>query len=358
LTPLRARARCGDNPQDMLSGDLSTMSLADVLQWADGTRARGLLTIARPSGALWMQVADRCVIGCARPGARGVAPQRLPASAERAQFELDEQALALEMLYDQFLVADDAFRFELGREPGEAGVPLDVSLQEVVMTGMQYLDEWAEVRSLYPNGHARIRRTEQPRAESLSHAQQALLAAAELEMTLSEARLCLGISQPSLLRNVDKLRRLGCVLVDGAPEVADLTEQFVHKTLMLVRERQFDEAAHVFAALLSTDPGDRRIRELLRTVEREHIADLYGEIPARAIVRKKKRIAALESRLTRADREVVERINDRRDVATLVLSSPLREVETLKCLRKLHRVEAIELLLPKESLVPGKAAQG
>jgi hypothetical protein len=155
-----------------------------------------------------------------------------------------------------------------------------------------------------------------------------------------------------LLRNVDVLRKLGCVLVDGAPEVADLTEQLVQKTLLLVREKQFDEALHVFAALLSSEPGSPRIRALLKMVEREHVEHLYTAVPPRALVRKTQRLGMLESRLTRADREVVERINDRWDVASLVLASALREVETLKTLRKLHRMEAIELALPRVSQPP------
>jgi Domain of unknown function (DUF4388) len=341
---------------EMLTGDLSTMSLADVLQWADSTRGRGLLTIARPSGALWMQIADRHVVGCVRPSSRGVLPQRLAAHRERGKLELDAQALALEMLYDQFLVQDDEFRFELDGKPAETGVALEIALQEIVMVGMQYVDEWAELRGFYPSGHARVRRIQAKQPDPLSATQRALLVIAELELTLSEARLSLGISQPALLRNVDTLRRLGCVLVDGAPEAADLTEQFVHKTMMLVREKQFDEAAHVFAALLSTDPGSHRIRELLQMVEREQIADLYAEVPARAIVRRRLRLAGVESRLTAADRALVERVDDRRDVATLVLASPLREVETLKSVRKLHRMEAVELLLPEESSLPGKTA--
>jgi hypothetical protein len=356
---LRKRTDRGDNRYEMLTGDLSTMSLADVLQWADSIRASGVLTIARPSGPLWMQIANRHVVACVQPENRGVVPHNLPATVDRSKLELGLPALALEMLYDQFLVADDDFRFEPARAPAGPSVGLEIALQEVVMIGMQYLDEWHEVRGLYPNGHARIRRMEsQQQAESFSATQQALLAVAELEMTINDARLCLGISQPALLRNVDTLRRLGCVLVDGAPEVADVTEQFVHKTMVLVREKQFDEAAHVFAALLSTDPDSRRIRELLRMVEREHIVSLYNEVPARAIVRKHRRLHTLENRLTRSDREVVERINDRRDIATLVLASPLREVETLKCLRKLHRMEAVELLLPKESLMPGHRSSG
>jgi hypothetical protein len=327
----------------MLSGDLSTMSLADVLQWADGMRLRGLLTLARPSGPLWIELAERNVVSCVRPQGRGVLPERLAQYDQRARLELGEHALAFEMLCDQFLDDGDSFRFEPGVTKKEPGVALDLSLQELVMTGMQQLDEWTEVRSHYPNGHARMRRLEAGEPRSLTPAQQVLLLLSEREPTLDEARLCVGISHPALLRNVDMLRRLGCVLVDGAPEVADLTEQLVRKTLLLVREKQFDEALHVFSALLSTEPGSLRIRGLLRMVEREHVAYLYTMLPPGALVRKLPRLAAIESRLSRADREVVERINDRWDVSSLVLSSALREVETLKTLRKLHRLEAIEL---------------
>ena len=341
----------------MISSDLSTMGLADVLQWLDGTRANGLLTIQRPSGALWLQLSDRQVIACVRPEARGVVLDHLGGMLDRTRLELDAAALAFEMLCDQFLDPNDSFRFEPAALPAEPGVELDLAVQELVMTGMQYLDEWTEVRNLYPSGAARMRRIEGPEPRALSKPQLALLALAEHETALHDARLCLGLSQPALLRNVDVLRRLGCVHVDGTPEGADLTEQLVRKTLQLVREKQFDEASHVFAALLSSEPGSNRIRELLRMVEREHVADLYTTVPARALVRKRSRLRALEPRLSRADREVVDLINDRWDVASLVLASRLREVETLKSLRKLHRMEGVELLLPRES-IPAADAHG
>ncbi|HKU44103.1 MAG TPA: hypothetical protein VJR89_38345, partial [Polyangiales bacterium] len=225
-------------------------------------------------------------------------------------------------------------------------VTLDLSLQELVMTGMQSLDEWPRVREMYPNGRARMRRVEGPYPGSLSPTQVALLELASLEVTLDTARLCLGISQPALLRNVDLLRRLECVRVEGAPDAGDLTEQIVFKTMPLLLEKQFDEAAHVFGALLATAPGSPRIRELLRRVEREHITDLYESVPADAVVRKRPRLALAEIWLTRTDREVVDRINDRWDVATLVLTCPMREVDTLKALRKLKQLEAIELVVP------------
>ena len=86
----------------MLSGDLSTMSLADVLQWADGSRARGVLTIERPSGAIWMQIADRHVITCVRAPSRGVLPARLAARRLRVRPE-DEAIVTVEQLVVEHL---------------------------------------------------------------------------------------------------------------------------------------------------------------------------------------------------------------------------------------------------------------
>ena len=326
----------------MLAGDLRTMPLADLLQWADSSRAQGLFSITRPSGSVWMHVMDRTVVACGRPLSQATLPGQLFPDIG-GDVALDERAVATEMLFDQFLDSDDTFRFEPGALPPEQGVPLDLSLQELVMTGMQWLDEWPRVREIYPNGRARMRRTPGATPHALTETQAALFGLAQLEVSLDTARLCLGISQPALLRNVELLRRLDYVHIDGAPEASDLTEQIVVKTLPLLAEKQFDEAAHVFAALLATAPGSQRIRELLRRVEREQIADLYESVPAEAVVHKRPRIALAELWLSRAERDVVERINDRWDVATLVLTCPMREIDTLKALRKLVQLEAIEL---------------
>jgi hypothetical protein len=331
----------------MLSGDLRTMPLADLLQWADSTRARGLLTLARPSGAVWMEIVDRAVVKCVKPAGQSTHSAHLVPDLG-SDIELDERWVAMEMLLDQFLDPDDRFRFEPDVLAPESGVVLDLALQELVMTAMQSVDEWPRVRDTYPNGRARIRRMDGPMPPALSAVQLCLLDLGRLEVSLDTARLCLGLSLPALLRNVDILRRLECMRIDGAPDAPDLIEQIVYKTMPLLREKQFDEAAHVFAALLATSPGSQRIREFLRRVEREQIADLYRAVPAQATVRKRPRMALAEIWLTDADREVVTRINDRWDVATLVLTCPMREVDTLKTLRKLKQLEAVELLPPQE----------
>lgn len=330
----------------MLSGDLRTMSLADLLQWADGTRAAGVLSLRRPAGPVWLELAERHAVACSAPP-RAQLPLKkiLPPSEASEGLELDPRELALELLFDQFLDSDDGFRFEPGAKPQERGVALELPIQELVMEGMRHLDEWGEVRNCYHNGRSRMRRVSGAEPASLNSLQRALLAFAESEPSLNDVRLRLGLSQPSLLRNVEMLRRLSAIVIDGAPEGGDLTEQLIRKAALLLREKQFEETLHVLSSLLSAEPGSRHIRELLLSAERAQVEDLYGALPKRALVRRHPRLARLERRLTHKEREVVALVDGQRDVGTLVLVSPLREAETLKALRKLHRLEAVELTL-------------
>jgi hypothetical protein len=223
-------------------------------------------------------------------------------------------------------------------------VELDLWIPEAVMEGMRHKDEWPDIAALYPNDSARMHRAEGPTLPSMTRLQQAVLHCGELGITLSDARLSLGLSRPGLLRAVENLRRLGLLIVDGAPVGGNLTDKLINQATVLLRERQFTEATHVFAALLSADPGSERIKRLLREAEREQVAFLYDRVPAEAVVKRTPRLQAVKN-LSRSDREVMEHLNDRWDVSTVVLASRLREVETLKSLDKLHRMEAVQLVM-------------
>jgi hypothetical protein len=210
------------------------------------------------------------------------------------------------------------------------------------MESMRLLDEWPRLDRAYPEDSMRPAVTTPEAPSELTVVQEAVLRSVRRNQTLAETRMTLGLSRPALLRRLDELRVLGYVTVDGAPSAGDLSGRLVSQAQKLMKEKQFDEAAHVFGALLSSDPTALPVRALLREAEREHVLWLYDEIPAHSVpklVRKD-----LDRRtLTHADRELLDRINGVWDVAVLVLSSPLREVETLKTLRKLCRLRAIEL---------------
>ncbi len=135
--------------------------------------------------------------------------------------------------------------------------------------------------------------------------------------------------------------------VEGVAAQADPVSSLIDKAQLLVAERQFDEASIVFKSLLAADPSDRRVRNLLREAEREQVATLYEELSPVAVPVLLGGASSLESpagrRLGFADREVAARVNGAWDVASIALACPLREVETLKAVRKLLRLGLVEM---------------
>src|SRR4051795_3652541 len=91
--PLRPRVHARTMISTMLAGDLRTFPLADFLQWADSSRARGVLSIFRPSGVIWMQLLDRAVVACVRPLSEGTLPEQLVPNLS-GDVELEASAIA------------------------------------------------------------------------------------------------------------------------------------------------------------------------------------------------------------------------------------------------------------------------
>jgi DNA-binding Lrp family transcriptional regulator len=323
----------------MISGDLTTMQLADVLQWADQGVARGTLTVETPAGLSWLNVANRDVVMLCFPPDIS-APVR-PHGANQAALAL-AHAAAPDRLLDLFLLRAGTFTFVPG-EDRDGGIPLRASIRVLVMEGLRHLDEWPRLSGTYPSENALLTRTDAPESGTLAPIQKAVLLCASSRMSLADARLRLALSRPSLLRRVEELRVMGLISVDGAAAGVDPIARLIHQASALLRAQQFEEAAIVFSSLLAADPSDARVRRLLQDAEREQVAALYQQLDPLAVVHLPDEQAVKARSLTRTDREVVERINGRWDVASLVLGSPLREVETLRSLRRLQKLGVVEL---------------
>jgi len=333
------------------------MGLADVLQWADATAKCGVLTLQRSGTPVWIAFRDRSIVAASEPPLAAMPIEVLDQGApppEGEGFVVKPEVAVVEYLYDQFLDADDRFSFREGEPPSEGALELKLSIQLMVMEGLRHVDEWPEIRSLYGNSSATVQSLPEFGGGRLPPVQKALLSLAQRGVSLTDARLSLGLSQPALLRNVEALRRLGAVTVAGCPEGGDLITRMVNQAGLLLELEQFDEAAHVFGALLSADPGARRIKGLLLEAERRQTVMLYGKLPESASVGVSGRPTLPGRRLMRSDRVVLELVNGRWDVATLVLASPLREVETLKALLRLKQSGFVRLKLEE----PGEGEDG
>jgi DNA-binding Lrp family transcriptional regulator len=248
--------------------------------------------------------------------------------------------ITVEHLYDQFLDLEGRFRFDpTGVVQG--GLPLDIALAELLMEGMRLLDEWPRIEAQFPSegGRLELAGAVHPAPTVL---QRTLLECAGRGLTLSETRWALGLSRPAVLRRVYELVAAGCLAVKGAQAQEDLSVKLISQARALLKQQQFDEAAHVFSALLASDPSAASVRNLLASAERQQLEWLRSEVPSQAVPLRIRPDADI-SLLTHADREVLARVNGRWDVGVVALLSPLRETETLKSLRKLRKLRLVEL---------------
>ncbi len=315
----------------MLSGDLSTMPLPDLLQWVDTRRAPTLVVVRCHGGPeAWLIARERVVVAGSPPLARGMlATDGTPDTPGPGL-----TAVTREHLLDLFLGSGGTFEVRDHAEPPSPGVTLDLRLQFLVMEGLRLLDEWPRILETYPTDEARLAATDVP-PEGLDAIQ---LAIHELSLTapaLGEARLVLGLSRPALLRRVHAMRARGLVDVEGVPHGPDIEGSVIEQARVLLRERQYREAAHVFRSLLATNPRDARIRGLLAESERLHCDALYSELSATSVVSRATPNGG-STGLTGAELAVLDCLTRARSVAVLVLVSPLRELETLVSLSRLR----------------------
>jgi DNA-binding transcriptional ArsR family regulator len=332
----------------VLHGDLVTLPLPDLLQWIDQGRRAGVVEIETGEGTpLWLEVRDRRIVAASRPAAPRAGLGLLAGWEPSEPLEaLWPEALA-DRVVDLFL-APPAGQFTLVDDPSgfEDGVRLDLGIGQMVLEGLRRLDEWPGLDQGYPSEGAVLCADAPGRLPS--PAQQALLEAARRRLSIAEARLALQLSRPAVLRRIEALREKGLAHVEGVAPRADPVKALVDQAQLLVEERQFDEASIVFKALLAADPSDRRVRNLLREAEREQVAALFEELSPVAVPVLLGGPGSLDSqagrRLCFADREVVARVNGSWDVSSIALSCPLREVETLKAIRKLVRLGLVDLM--------------
>jgi hypothetical protein len=331
----------------VLSGELSTFPLADLFQWIDNSRRSGIIEIEVEDGPpFWVQVVDRRVVAAAPPPAPTPGLLSLARWTHPMPVEMLWPEACMDRLVDLFLSQGTGrFNFVDDTAGFDDGVPLDLGVGQVALEGMRRLDEWPLLDRAYPDESAALRADNPGRARTPGL--EAVLESAKAGLSIAEARLALVLSRMAILRRIEALREMGLAHAEGSAGRTDPISSLIDKAQTLVRERQFDEAGLVFRSLLAADPADRRVRHLLREAEREQVASLYEELSPVAVPVLLGGGSGLDSpagrRLTATDREVAGRINGRWDVASIALDCPLREVETLKTIRKLVRLGLLDL---------------
>lgn len=356
-------------------GDFKTYPLPDMLQWLDEGRRSGVLfleaTLRRRlriyRGTLTGYGTDRLVESTAPLAVSyGLVDEDRAATAVRkvgehleawiAESKVDRDALRLllteestDVIFDAISVPDGAFEFQADEAyEDETWIPIEVEVRALLLEGMRHLDERPQVERLFGTDSARPRLGRPLDRSILRMRDRRILDHVDRGESVGEIRWALKASSQAIGRRLFDLARSGHVLPPSGETVGpDPIGKLIEQGLVLLRERQFDEVAHVFQSLLGMDQGDRRVREFLQHIEREHVGEMYRTFSPLGVPS----LAATGAELARLplqpeDRTVLDLLDGRRDVAKVVAMSPLRELNTLRSLRKLEQSGAIRIQRP------------
>lgn len=339
-------------------GDFSSYPLPDLLQWLDSSRKTGALSLSWEASQRKVFMLSGQIIAAAAPGlwerisrvmehtgdVRGDACLQALRRAQSQGFAVDA---AVRQIAEEELIgslvdltpSSGSFHWTEDSDRGEdEWLSLELPLRHVLFETLRRMDEVRDVERALP--HEQLVLHTAAGAKPAHALQRAIAHVVETddEVTLSRIRLALGLPRSVVARAVfDMLRAGRAVVMGAAPVEVDPIADMLEKGAVLLRERQFDAAALVFASLLQSDPGDRRVREFARLVEREHVAALYRELPpvTRCQVTQD---PALLAPLRQEERSIVRCFETGWDLSAVVLGSTQRELDTLKTVNRLVRM--------------------
>ena len=203
-------------------------------------------------------------------------------------------------------------------------------------------------------GRVREHLLDRPKALILTPLQKKLLFLLTLQKTISEIILELHGSDFLVNYELFQLYEKGVVEVKevrSSPTPAQDPVALVSKGNELMESRRYHEAIAVFQQILALDPHNSRADEQIERAENAICQDYYGNsLPAgRVPYFLVPESALMNHNLTHEEGFIASRINGTWDVKSIVMLSPLREIEILQVLDKLDQVllaRSIELQDP------------
>jgi hypothetical protein len=385
-----------------LVGTLNTMPLADLLQWAGGSRRTGTLHVELDKVVKQIYFREGEIVGCSTEdppeflghfliGRGRITEQQLldalalqEASGSHlgallveigalAAEELSSHltAKAEETILSLFDWPEARFRFQDGDVPETQAFAVRLRVEEVLLRGVQRFDEMQRIRQVLNDPALILRPTETPPPpEALEDlAARSVYEAADGERTLADVRLHVRGSEYFVYRCLFELLRSGHLTIAGkktgktrgSMPPCDLAEPTnadrpasgaLDKRLQRARRAMSsgdpEAALAILDSLYEEMPGDDSLRRLTLEAEAAFVERAYRHyLPARKIVHLARPVEELTTRpFSPKEFFLISRIDGSWDVKSIVQLTPLREADTLRTLKRLREAGVIDLRDP------------
>lgn len=259
-----------------------------------------------------------------------------------------QQQHVFETVLDLFFHEEGSFFFSPGKPTHPLAPPPEISksnfltkpipINELVFEGMQRLDEWNNMRKVFPSSYVIVH------ALDGKSTNQVWLKLKEFNEFTAIGELCLrmGNSRYTVYKDLYDAYKQGLIGVDltasdeARQSTMGSTDTLIENARLLLLEKQFDEARAVLSTAANLDPSNQDTRDLLKRTRESYLEYLYQQVPPHKIPIldiSNEQLAAIK--FSPREHYLVSRLDGRWDVASLVVLTPLGELETLKILNKL-----------------------
>jgi uncharacterized protein DUF4388 len=375
--------------RNRLSGSLATMALPDLLQWASRSRKTGTLVLRSDSVVKKIHFQRGDIIGSSSTDPRDYLGQVLLSEGRITEQQLKEamdlqaqtrlmlgrilvqrglvseahmasvlRYKAEETVYSLFLWTDAEFEFLDGELPPGDLVLISVQVEEVLLEGVRRYDTSSRIRALLPHNRLILVPTGQPLPADLASKAfpskihglvdgQRTVADIILEAHSSEYNVC-EILYVLLHQGWIALRSEEAPVPGASRQPDESPESLIRSVRACVNLGEVEEALTLVDRARQAGIRSPEFEALVRATEQAFVERAYRHFlpPGKIPVLKRPLESLVNEQLTPEEVFLVSRVNGSWDLRSIMSISPLREVDALRALKRLHERQVIDLVDP------------
>lgn len=374
-------------PSNGLTGNLRTMSLPDLMQWAAAGRKTGTLSLK--NGPLHKKIyfQDGAIIGSSSDDNREYLGQFMLSEGIITEqqlkdaFDLQAQTKVMlgrilvkkglvseakvgdvlrlkaeETIYSLFLWVEADFEFMEGELPPGDQVLISIKVEDVLMEGLRRYDTSKKIRQLLPHNGIVLRRSQKALPSDIAAKKfprriydlvdgRRSLAQIVLEAHASEYNVCQVLFVMVQKKFLEVVEAESAAPAPARPP-ADSPQALMDAAKELIKSGDSEGALVILEKARKSAGKNPEMNALIQVAEEHFIDKAYRHyLPPKKIPVLRKPLEALMSQdLSPEEGFLVSRVNGSWDLRSIISISPLREVDALRAFKKLRERGILDLI--------------